>query len=290
MSQAAPTTEQFNAAENYALEKLCLEIPSKYGGTGMTQWDPVAKVCKITEKGCTPGPTNPISQFPTSSNGTFLDFPATHPTYGEFWKYFTPDLYVMKVTPTSNNKKICSRGSSMIYQWCNYPEQRAPGNVPGLTTKVQPFQYQIVQGKETCLITQGYCTSKGLQFDANKLECYKDSGLQAADFFGIGTMIQDWRANGWTTNGTWIGMVSDKRLKDDVKIFEKDYFGPGVHLYSYRWNTTAYNLYGKRGNQLGVIADTLPSGYTIRDTNGYLTINFNVQTPLMQKIRKFYGY
>ena len=56
----APTIEQSQAAEEYALAQLCSEIPTKLAGPGYTEWDSEVKACKFKEKACNPAPENPF--------------------------------------------------------------------------------------------------------------------------------------------------------------------------------------------------------------------------------------
>lgn len=292
MVAKAPSQTQIEASENYALQRLCTLIPSQYD-TGLTVWDPQTSTCKFTPKGCTPGPTNPLSQWPTSSSGMQLEFSSKDKHFGNIWQYAKPDMYIMKATSNSNGRTICSRGNSLIYQWCNYPQTRGGGEQMAGLTNVPPFSYNIVRGEETCTIPKLYCLEHGYDYDNVKMECFKPVSLQIAEFFGLGAFVQYMESLGYAkpltlSDDTLAAIASDSRLKHNIKIHTRDYVGPGIHLYTFIWKPWALEIYGKYGPDIGFIADTLPPSWVITDGHGYKNINLNIQTPGMKKIQDFY--
>ena len=195
-----------------------------------------------------------------------------------------------------------------------FPKQRGQGKeVPGLTNIV-PFEYAIQNGSETCNIPKSYCDSHAYNWNQQKLECEKPVGLEVAGFFGVETLAQQLEVNGISALGSpmaialIVGMAtgspigallsvgtaaavesSDSRLKDNIKIHTRDYAAPGIHLYTFRWKPWALEIYGKYGDDIGFIADTLPKEWVLVDGHGYKNINLKVQTPGMKKIRDFYN-
>lgn len=62
---------------------------------------------------------------------------------------------------------------------------------------------------------------------------------------------------------------SDKRLKDNIKKIGDI---QGVAVYSWTWNNVAMSTYGKRGKEVGVLAQDLPPDLVIIDTYGYMQV------------------
>ena len=182
----------------------------------------------------------------------------------------------------------------MIYQWCNYPQTRGGGDQVGGLTNVPPFSYRISKGVETCVIPESYCTQHYYDYDRLKMECIKPIGLEIGGFFGLDGIIQYANSKGYaqpmTLSAETLDYIaeSDSRLKDNIKIHTKDYVAPGIHLYTFRWKPWAFEIYGKHGDDIGFVADTLPKEWIIIDGHGYKNINLNVQAPGMKKIRDFY--
>lgn len=302
-----PTAAQIEKAEEYALGQMCLSIPAKYGNGGYTRWDPVTRRCLVTEQGCQPGPTNMISQWPLNGTGQVIDFTTQETSrYYDVWKYAPPDLFVMKATAQSDERPMCSRGSARVYQWCQIPESRLNGEFKGGFTDTTPFKYGVQNGSETCLLPEKYCKEHAYNWDQSKLECYEPPGLQAAEFFGIRTLVQHMIVNGPFSLKSSIGgqlllmaideqpdkkylsfKPSDSRLKENIRIHTKDFVAPGIHLYTFRWKPWALEIYGKHGDDIGFIADTLPKEWVVVDGHGYRNINLDVKHPGMKKIRDF---
>ncbi len=303
-----PTTEQLEAAENYALGQMCLSIPAKYGNGGYTTWDPKTQRCLLTEQGCQPGETNMLSQWPLDGTGNIIDFTMqTSSRYYDVWKYAPPDLYVMKATPKSDGRAVCSRGSARVYQWCQVPPSRLNGDYEGGITDTVPFKYGVQNGHETCLLPEAYCKEHAYDWNQRTLQCEEPVGLQVADFFGIKGVVQHAIVDGpfslkSSIGGQLISMAmdeqpdqkylafkpSDSRLKENIRIHTRDFVAPGIHLYTFRWKPWALEIYGKHGNDIGFIADTLPTEWVTVDGHGYRNINLDVKHPGMKKIHEFY--
>jgi len=62
---------------------------------------------------------------------------------------------------------------------------------------------------------------------------------------------------------------SDKRLKDNIKKIGVE---NGINVYSWTWNEIAISTYGRRGDEVGVIAQELPKNVVEYDEYGYLEI------------------
>ena len=265
---SSPTDSQLQDSEDYAMSKLCTEIPSKYG-SGLTQWDPKSKSCKITDKGCTPDVTNPISRIMYTSSGEPLSFDQNDRNFGPFWKYWNPDMYVKKVTSKSPNTPVCSRGNSLLYQWCKYPQKRSDKSIPGLTNQV-PFDYSIKNGSETCEVTPDYCKAHGVNYKDQT--CYVTKGQQIGEFFASEVLVRRLK-------------VSDQRLKTNIKFIKN--VTSGVDIYSFVWTKEAERLYGNKGLDIGFIADKLDKKYITIDSNGYKNINTDIRDKNMNMIRSF---
>jgi hypothetical protein len=124
----------------------------------------------LSEAACFPSYDNPFSQPPVDASGNHYD-PKTqnkNKALQKFWKYWPVGFYVQKVTKTSPNKMICSRGNEALYTWCNYPKTRGMGK--GIDD-VPAFPYHIKGGVETCSITKDYCDSRGISYDSSKEDC-----------------------------------------------------------------------------------------------------------------------
>lgn len=269
-----PTDAELEAAEQYALSKMCTEIPNSIG-SGLTMWDSSKKKCVITQKGCTPGYGNPLSQPKYNSAGNEIKINKLDRRYGKFWQNWKPDFYVYKTTKLSPTKKVCSRGNFLLYQWCEFPNTRAGGGYQKGVTNVPRFTYMIKNGKEQCGIPKKYCEAKGVSYSSSKQDCYVSKGQQAGEFFASGSMVRSLK-------------VSDKRLKTNIKLFKKDFAGKGINLYQYDWTPTASKLYGNNiKGDLGFIADELPSNYTYTDVNGYKNIDTDLNTYEMNNINNF---
>ena len=268
-------------------------IPEKYGAFTYTKWDTDSQKCLITAQGCEPSPDNPFSQFPLTDSDEVREFDTEkNPKFDDLWKYAPPNFYINKITPTSGGVPVCSRGNATIYQWCEVPKTRGGGkDMPGITNQ-KPFKHTVVQGKETCLIGADYCADHAYWYDANKFQCVEPPGLQAADFFGIKTFVQNVSVRGLHEDDILIvalaKMASDSRLKENIRIHTRDYVRPGIHLYTFRWKPWVIELYGKYGNDIGFIADELPKEWTSVDSNGYLQINLDAKHPDMKKIVNFF--
>ena len=178
MAPRLPTSEDLDKAHMYAISKLCKEIPSKYG-VGLTEWDRGRQVCKITEKGCTARETNPISQKMFGAGGQMKEFPEYHRAFGNFWKYYQPEFLVYKAG--ENGKNQCMRGNYDLQNWCENPKTRARGHQGGITD-VLPFEHVVSEGKETCVIPEQYCKSKGVSYvDSNVGDCKVKSGQKVLE-------------------------------------------------------------------------------------------------------------
>lgn len=265
----APTATG-SPSEEYAMSKLCVDIPSQFG-RGLTEWDPISKTCKITTVGCTPSDTNPISRYPYTSSGEDLDFPADDRTFGKFWKYWNPDMYVEKITKKSPTKKICSRGNALYYKWLKYPVKRS--DVPqGGVTNVPPFDYVITNGVEKGRINDDYCKSRGIRFDEVNYNCYVPKLQQLGELFASSYLVRK-------------AQVSDQRLKTNIKYVKT--IATGADLYTYTWKREANELYGNYGDDIGFIADKLDPKYIIIDEYGYKNINTDIDDSFMKRIRAF---
>ena len=259
-SPKIPTDDDLKKASEYALSKMCISIPEEHG-IGLTYWDNNSKTCKITPKGCTPGPKNPLSQRLYDNQGKLKTFfeSSEHPFHA-FWKKSQPEFLVMKSTKFTN-KLTCSRGTDELQNWCENPMTRGTSHQGGITD-VTPFQYIIKNGKETCKIPAEYCKDKGVSYKNE--DCVVPIGQQLGEFVTGTTLVRSARA-------------SDKRLKIKPTVYQKNYGGKGIHLYTYIWNHIGIQLYGNKGYDIGFIANDLeaadPKSVYV-DKHGYKQINF----------------
>jgi hypothetical protein len=260
----------YTPSEEYAISKLCTEIPSKYA-PGLTEWDAATKTCKITDLGCTPSTTNPISRYMYSDNGVDLVFSSDDREFGGFWKYWNPDMFVMKVTKNSPTKKVCSRGNSLYYKWLKFPSKRSDVPTAGVTNQV-PFDYAIVNGVERGRIPKAYCDAHGESYDAINFNCYVPKWQQLAELFSSAYLVRK-------------GRVSDERLKTNIQYVKT--IAPGADVYTYTWTDTANQLYGNSGTDIGFIADRLDPKYVLIDEFGYKNINTDIEDATMQRISAF---
>ena len=277
MSKSVPSADDFNKAHEYAMSKLCTEIPSNFGRQGLTNWNEREKVCNITEFGCQPDVTNPISQPMFTSGGTQLEFKDTDRVFGDFWKRSPPEFLVMKTTKKSPRKKVCARANFLAWQWCMIPRTRADGHVPGITDTPR-FQYNIRNGKEECYIPESYCDAKGVSYDARKKDCYVSNKQKIAEFFSSSVLVRTRKARRAT---------SDKRLKNNIKLIKKDFPHKGINIYTFEWNHIALTTYGLSGEDIGFLADELNPEYVYLDDLGYKHIKLDIEDDYMQKISAF---
>jgi hypothetical protein len=271
-----PTDAEIAAADNYALSKLCTEIPEKYGN-GLTTWDTNSKSCKITPHGCKADKNNPISQATFTDGGEPFDFNPYHRTFKTFWKYYAPEFLVMKKTASSPNKEVCSRGNDQLYNWCTFPQNRDNKHKAGVTD-AEPFVYGVIDGKETCIIPKAYCDGKGISYNSENQECYISKDQKVAEFISTPSLVRSGKARA----------VSDRRLKTNVRLLRKDYIRPGVHLYTFDWTEQALYMYGKSEvGDIGFIADELPKEWVDEDHNGFKRINLDYDHTDVLKIKVF---
>ena len=266
-----PTAEDLEKAEQYAMSKLCIEIPSKYG-RGLTSWNNTK--CSITRAGCTPGTTNPISREPYDSKGNDLINNENDKVFGSFWKYYEPGFYVMKTTKSSPKTEVCTRGNFLLKRWCEYPGTRNEKPTPGITEPNKKFDYAIKNGKETCIIPKEYCDSKQVGYSQANNECIVSTSQKQAEWFLSPALVRSAKA-------------SDMRLKTNIRMFKPDFPVKGINLYSYTWKPEAYKLYGNSGNDIGFVADNLPQNYIYIDTHGYKNINIDLENKTMYIIKIF---
>jgi hypothetical protein len=189
---AIPTTAQLEASEEYAHEKLCTYLPSRFNNN-LTTWDSTMKACRITKAGCDFTVNNgPFSRKIYTANGTEFDVAEKEQNkmYLDFWKdnKWTPDMYVYKAVTGSKGKPVCARANHLLYRWCEFPNTRQGkdgygSEGPGYTD-VPPFKYRVLaNGKETCIIGPDYCKNRGISYtdggEIGKEDCYT-SGVQQA--------------------------------------------------------------------------------------------------------------
>lgn len=275
MGRSVPTPEELTAAQTYALSKLCLEIPEKYGSNDITKWDKNEKVCKITYKGCQTSDTNPLTQRAFDSAGNAIEYNKHHRAFGKFWEKYPPGFNAWRTTNKSDRVSVCAPSNYLMQQWCEAPESRAGGDhIPGVTDTV-PFKWKIINGKEVCEIPKAYCESKGVSYTNNDCEV-KDS-QKVAEFFLGSVFVREQKAKA----------ASDKRLKQNVKRIKKDFPVKGIHVYMYMWKSVATELYGYSGWDIGFIADELNPKYVREDVHGYKVINLEYDDDTMRKIYTF---
>jgi hypothetical protein len=271
-----PTDAEIAAADNYALSKLCIEIPEKYGN-GLTTWDKNSKSCKITENGCKADKNNPISQVTFTDDGQPFDFNQYHPTFKSFWKYSAPEFLVMKETATSTTKKVCSRANEQLYNWCTFPKNRDNKPKAGVTN-AKPFVYGVINERETCIIPKEYCDDKGVSYNHEKQECYVSQNQKVAEFISSPALVRSGKTQS----------ASDRTLKKNIRLLRKDYIRPGIHLYMYDWTEQAWYMYGNSGvDDIGFIANELPKEWVYEDQNGFKRINLDYDHKDVLKIKVF---
>jgi len=273
MSKDVPTAADITAAHEYAMSKLCTEIPTKFGGPGLTQWDERMKACRITQKGCEPRITNPISQPMFTSSGEYREYRDDDRTFGKFWKRSPPGFYQWLATEKSGGQRVCARANFLLWQWCMIPRTRAEGHKPGITNTPR-FQYNIRNGKEECYIPKEYCDSKGVSYDATNKDCYVSDSQKILEFFTGSVMVRKERA-------------SDKRLKDNIIPLRENFPYQGINVYAFEWNDTARMLYGHAGHDIGFLADEIDPKYVSVDKNGYKHIKVGIRDEYMKKISDF---
>jgi hypothetical protein len=271
MSKDVPTPDDITAAHYYAVSLLCTEIPTKYGGPGLTTWDTNNKTCRVTKKGCQPDVRNPITQPLFDADGRVIEYDESDMMFGEFWKKNPPGYYVWRTTKNSPRTEVCARGNYLMQQWCESPKMRSDKNIPGVTDVI-PFKYVVKNGKEVCEIPEAYCKAKGVSYKNG--DCYVSPAQKVAEFFTSSVVVRSDRA-------------SDKRLKKNITLLRKDFIDKGIHVYMYEWNDVAQTVYGFVGFDIGFIADELDPKYVTHDSLGYKTINTSIQDDTMKKIYAF---
>lgn len=275
MGRSVPTPEELTAAQTYALSKLCLDIPEKYGSKNLTKWDEDKKVCRITYKGCQTDDLNPLTQKAFDVAGNAIEYDKHHRAFGKFWEKYPPGFNAWRVTDKSDNVEVCAPSNYLMQQWCESPQSRGMGeNIPGVTDSV-PFKWKIINGKEVCEIPKSYCDSKGVSYKNGDCEV-KDS-QKVSEFFLGSVFVRERKAKA----------ASDKRLKSHVTLVRKDFPVKGVNVYVFMWNDIATTLYGYSGWDVGFIADELDPKYINEDVHGYKIINLEYEDDTMKNIYAF---
>jgi hypothetical protein len=187
-----PTPEELEAADEYALSKLCVDIPSRFEA-GLTTWDANMKKCRITKAGCE---SSPLSLKSFSPTGEILDYKKMNVSENtkKFWEVAPPEHLVYKLIKGSRSA-VCARANYKLQQFCEFPRQRSSknegafGSSTGKGYDVGPkFTYTTVNGEETCIIGKDYCDFKGVSYDSVNKQCY----VPGAQKFGetiIGTTL-----------------------------------------------------------------------------------------------------
>lgn len=278
MGKSVPTPEDIDKSIEYALSKLCTEITDRFGAPGLTEWDDQKKVCRITEKGCQASVMNPISRPAFNAGGEYIKFDEHHPTFGDFWKKHPPGYYSWKVTKNSGGQKVCSPSNYLMQRWCISPETRLDGKFKRGVTDTVPLNWTIRNGKEVCEITEEYCKSKGVSYDAEAKDCYVSDAQKVAEFFTGSVYVREQNIKKYT---------SDKRLKKNIVLVRENYPMKGVNLYAFEWNDTAKRLYGYSGGDTGFLADELDPKYVVTDSHGFKHINLSYEDDIMKKIITF---
>ena len=265
-----PTAEDLTAAHNYAMMKMCTEIPKEYGAN-LTYWNESDKTCRITQTGCNADlDWNPLSKRMFNSDGEYIDQKYTKNTrFKKIWARKPPqDLSWKKL---SDNTMGCGKTNFLFRNFCENPVSRSTKQTRGLTTGVPPLDMVIKDGKEYCRISKAYCDAKGISYNSSKEECYVPTGQFIAEMLTGTVLVRDIRSGD--------SSVSDRRLKTNIRIYKKDFFGPGIHMYVYNWNDTAQHLYNKNENvDIGIIADDLPEDLVYYDCYGYKNIDLSKKT------------
>ena len=195
-----PSVEQFEAAEKYALAKMCTAIPQKkLGVSGYTQWNSNEQKCQITPNGCNASSTNPFSRLTYNSVGSFIDYKnaESNSNIRDFWKYFNVEHLVMKKVSADPEKLVCARANTMLKRWCEIPNTRTSSgdlkDYGGKGYNMGPgFEYKVVNGVETCKIGKNYCDFKGVGYDdtLNRETCYVPEGQKFAEFLTGTTLVR----------------------------------------------------------------------------------------------------
>ncbi len=292
-------------AEQYAIQKLCTEIPYKYLN-GSTYWDKYIKKCRISEKGCNNlYKANPFTQPTYDANGNDItsSYMNTTTLLKDFWKYNPPEELVWKGTKSSRGKLVCARSNHFLKRFCEYPRTRGSDDgskkIPGVTN-VPKFNYTVSQGKETCKVNKDYCDAKGLSFNSSNAECVLPGGQKAFEnMFGGSVIARSIRAgvpppnmfNPKELSGTIkkFKEMSDSRLKRNIIVHKTDFLDKGIHLYKFTWTPEAKKLYNiTHDRDLGFIADELPSEYVGTDLNGYKYIHTEQDSEISKRLDFFY--
>ena len=118
-------------------------------------------------------------------------------------------------------------------------------------------------------------------------DCCTPIGLSLAQFFFGHALTADLKdlttgninfvqfAAASSDNRALLEYFSDARLKQNVTLRARDYFGSGVHLYGFEWNETAERLYGLRGPDQGALAQEVwerDPGLVVVNEHGFLKI------------------
>jgi len=276
-----PTSEDLTAAHEYAIKKMCTEIPSEFGAN-LTFWNDSDKTCRITQTGCNADlDWNPLSQRQYDQNGLYIDNKYTNNTrFKKIWNNSPPrDLSWKRLNDGSMG---CGRTNFLYRNFCENPKSRSQAPVAGLTTGVPSFDYVIKDGVEYCQINNDYCKAKGISYSSSKEECYIPTGQKIAEMLTGTVMVRDIRSGS--------SSLSDKRLKTDIKIHKKDVLGKGVNVYTFKWNEIAQHLYSKpKLLDIGFLADELPPELTFYDEYGYKNIDLKSKSTGGTAVRLFYS-
>lgn len=278
MSKSVPTTDDLNNAVDYALAKLCTEIPSSYAVQGLTEWDKESKSCKITQKGCQVSESNPLSVRAFDMNGEYITYDKHgNRAFAEFWDKYPPGFYAWRVTNKSQGASVCAPSNYLMQQWCESPKTRAEKSSPGITDTI-PFNYNVRSGKEQCEIPEAYCRSKGVSYDTENKDCKVGNAQKVAEFFTGSVFIRSQNAK---------RAASDRRLKTNITLVREDFPVKGIHVYAYEWNDVALTVYGYSGAAVGFVADELDPKYVVEDAYGYKHIRLDYDDDTMRRMYAF---
>lgn len=189
----------------------------------------------------------------------------------------------------------CIVGNSSLRKWCEFPETRRTESTPGVTN-VPAFQYLDEESK--CQITKDYCDWMQVSYRAtgpDGPDCYTTGIQQFFEDFLVGrTIFRGLKSlfEGFDKLDYQLEKIAERRYASEYEVIQKDFGGPGIHLYSIIWKDNAIKADPKlNGSMAGFFADEVEKVYPdlVKKKKGDKCIIINrTQVKLDPRLKRIY--
>jgi hypothetical protein len=202
------------------------------------------------------------------------------------------ETYLEWKTNIPGSSPKCVMGNSLMRRWCEYPVTRRPKHEHG-TTDVPAFKYLPNTGE--CQITKKYCDWEGVSYkeENGRPTCYEKTGQKAGEFIMGKTIFRGLKqvVEGFSTIPNNVQKIADRKYAHKYQIVQKDYAGPGIHLYQIIWGPEANKIdQSTEKANTGFFADEIEKKYPeiVKTKNNCKFINIkrdNLQNnPFLKRI------